>query len=102
MEFKGTPWPWETMLDDEEINVIQSGSFESADGYRSYITICEGVCNYRDASLIAAAPELLEALKAALDWIDAVPSDTSLPTMPGFDRDWVDSVINKALGSEHK
>jgi hypothetical protein len=31
------------------------------------------------------------------EWIDAVPSDTVLPTMPGFDRDWADSVIDKAM-----
>lgn len=37
--------------------------------------------------------ELRDALIAALEWIDAVPSDTELPTMPGFDRDYVDSLI---------
>lgn len=37
---------------------------------------------------------LLEALVAALEWIDAVPSDTPLPTMPGFDRDKVDELID--------
>lgn len=40
--------------------------------------------------------ELLFALKAALEWIDAVPSNTPLPTMPGFDRDHVDELIVKA------
>lgn len=40
--------------------------------------------------------ELLEALVAALEWIDAVPSDTELPTMPGFDRDEVDALIDRA------
>ena len=40
--------------------------------------------------------ELLEALKAALEWIDGVPSDTPLPTMIGFDRDLVDALIAKA------
>ncbi|HGW1305894.1 TPA: hypothetical protein ACNMRY_005322 [Klebsiella pneumoniae] len=33
--------------------------------------------------------QLLSALLAALEWIDAVPSDTVLPAMPGFDRDEV-------------
>jgi hypothetical protein len=40
----------------------------------------------------------LEALEWALEWIDAVPSYTQLPTMPGFDRDVVDSTIAKAYG----
>lgn len=38
--------------------------------------------------------ELLYWLQAALEWIDAVPSDTQLPAMPGFDRDVVDSLID--------
>lgn len=42
--------------------------------------------------------DLLEALQMALEWIDAVPSDTLLPAMPGFDRDEVNSIINKATG----
>lgn len=39
---------------------------------------------------------LVKALDVCLEWIDAVPSDTPLPTMPGFDRDWVDNVRNRA------
>lgn len=45
-----------------------------------------------------AAPDLLEALRAALEWIDAVPPETVLPTMPGFDRDDVNIIIAKAEG----
>lgn len=52
----------------------------------------------RTASLISKAPELLEALQDALEWIDSVPQDTALPTMPGFDRDAVDTLIKEALG----
>ena len=40
--------------------------------------------------------QLLEALEAALRWIDAVPKETALPVMPGFDRDWVDAAIAAA------
>lgn len=40
--------------------------------------------------------ELRKALRAALDWIDAVPSDTVLPTMPGFDRDDVEELLRGA------
>lgn len=39
--------------------------------------------------------ELLQVAKALRDWIDAVPKDVVLPTMPGVDRDWVDGVIKK-------
>ena len=38
--------------------------------------------------------KLKEVAKAMRDWIDAVPSDTVLPTMPGFDRDWADNIID--------
>lgn len=40
--------------------------------------------------------ELLTALQDALMWIDAVPQETPLPTMPGFDRDEVDALIDEA------
>ncbi|HAT1642364.1 TPA: hypothetical protein I8Y18_003526 [Raoultella ornithinolytica] len=40
--------------------------------------------------------QLLSALIAALEWIDAVPSDTVLPAMPGFDRDEVNELIANA------
>lgn len=49
-----------------------------------------------NSHLVAAAPELLELAQAALEWIDAVPSDTVLPTMPGFDRDWANDLIARA------
>lgn len=39
----------------------------------------------------------VEALKATLNWIDNVPQDTPLPAMPGFDRDWVDSLLKDQL-----
>lgn len=40
-----------------------------------------------------------EALEAALRWIDAVPSDTVLPAMPGFDRDLADNALQDAQGA---
>lgn len=40
-----------------------------------------------------------QALVHTLAWIDKVPSDTSLPAMPGFDRDWIDSLIEDDLGN---
>lgn len=43
--------------------------------------------------------QLLAALSDALEWIDAVPSDMPLPTMPGFDRDAVNELIAAAKGA---
>lgn len=37
--------------------------------------------------------ELRSALSAALEWIDAVPTGTPLPPMPGFDRDWAEGLL---------
>lgn len=36
---------------------------------------------------------LREALRWALDWIDAVPPSTALPAMPGFDREYVNDLL---------
>lgn len=49
------------------------------------------------ARLDAVVTELRRALGYALEWIDAVPSDAaaSFPVMPGFDRDWADSLLRR-------
>ena len=39
---------------------------------------------------------LIEVIEAMREWIDAVPADTPLPAMPGFDRDWADTIIEEA------
>lgn len=53
---------WEVFQDDDEIKVIVSGSLEEGCGWRSYSDICSEINNLKDAKLIAAAPELLEAV----------------------------------------
>lgn len=52
----------------------------------------EGV-GKRLAKLEQQNKELKEALRAALIWIDAIPNNTHLPSMPGFDRDWVEGLL---------
>jgi hypothetical protein len=37
--------------------------------------------------------KLAQALRWALEWIDAVPDDVTLPGMPGFDRDYVNGLL---------
>lgn len=99
--FKGTRGPWVASKSDRSIGPIRKDDDQSYgmifpvawvefDGKREH--------QEADANLIAAAPELLEALQMALEWIDAVPQDLQLPVMPGFCRDIVDDVIKKALG----
>ncbi|EEL4139331.1 hypothetical protein GKI32_10450 [Salmonella enterica] len=65
MEFKGTKGEWGIMMDDDEIKIIQSSSLENGAGWRSYVAVCNEVQCSEDAHLIAAAPDLLEALQFA-------------------------------------
>jgi len=51
-----------------------------------------------DAELIA---ELRDALRSALEWIDAVPRDLPLPAMPGFSREWAESLLVHVVGQDH-
>lgn len=53
---------WEVFQDDDEIKVIVSGSLEVGSGWRSYSDVCSEINNLDDAKLIAAAPELLDAV----------------------------------------
>lgn len=54
----------------------------------------------KDTELTDAAltRELAYYLRAALEWIDAIPEDIAsrLPGMPGFDRDVVESLLDTA------
>lgn len=38
--------------------------------------------------------EVLQVMLAQQEYIDAIPKDVVLPTMPGFDRDWADEVTH--------
>ena len=48
------------------------------------------------SELIAELNEMRSVATAALEYIDAIPKDIEFDkTMPGFDRDWADSVVSK-------
>ena len=54
----------------------------------------------RDWNRYTSQPDHTKAIRLALEiirlqreWIMAVPQDTVLPSMPGFDREWVDRQI---------
>lgn len=61
-EFKGTPGPWVVNEIDLHWNNKELASFEITYGEDGEC-ICDTVCQREDANLIAAAPELLEALQ---------------------------------------
>ncbi|UYM55267.1 hypothetical protein [Leclercia adecarboxylata] len=66
-KFKGTPGPWESKTIHGDLKVIQKGSYEKlAPGMVSYCCVTE-LENKHDAKLIAAAPELLEALQKMVE-----------------------------------
>lgn len=98
MEFKGTKGEWGIMMDDDEIKIIQSSSLENGAGWRSYVAVCNEVQCSEDAHLIAAAPDLLEALQFA----EKAMTEGRNVTYP----EWYGvinkarAVISKALGEE--
>ena len=96
-----TPGPWFAWKSPDGQWTVKA-VYDDAMGLRT--TAWPAVCNAgaqdneANARLMAASPELVDALKAALEWIDAVPPETVLPTMPGFDRDDVNDLLAKAEG----
>lgn len=91
--FKGTPGPWEVMKDDDELRVIQSGSLEGGFGWKSYCSVCEGVSSEDNSKLIAAAPEILEALQ---DLVFLYEHDEGCRELTEYKR--AKKAIKKALG----
>jgi len=73
-------------------------------GYLGTVTVCPDARQVSPVPLfLHAAPpapvvqnEVAEVARAALDYIDALPSDVvaSLPAMPGFDRGWADGALS--------
>ena len=70
----------------------------NSEEYCPECSTCHACLREHEESASAASnkriEELVEVCKAMREWIDAVPKGTQLPVMPGFDRDWADSVIN--------
>ncbi|MFX2663538.1 hypothetical protein [Enterobacter kobei] len=88
MKFKGTPGPWHVMRGDV---LDKNGRMVACiEGF------CPGEIEIYDAKLIAAAPDLLEALQAMLskaykqNWNDQYPDEVSK----------AQAAISKALGDD--
>lgn len=56
------------------------------------------VCHVRDGGLIAAAPDLLEATKRAMRWVEALPDGEPLSREFRSDMAFVHAAIAKAEG----
>lgn len=102
-EAKHTPGPWEIELPSgrqEKDGILPS---VNATGFRG--EICCGVFKKADAQLIAAAPEMLEALKVARKMIEACwtgkPHPRNCFCLPDrCPRKQVDRAIAKATGAK--
>ena len=97
-EFKGTPGPWEIMMDDDEIKIIQSESLEDGACYRSYVAICEYVQCKEDASLIEASPNMLAALQLIIECFDDHSGKIWTTSSKRRALDEAHAAIKKALG----
>ncbi|MHA3924533.1 hypothetical protein ACX13C_06565 [Klebsiella oxytoca] len=95
-EFKGTPGPWEMKKEkgEPEWFVIKKGSMRKLYGGTIRTPVAEEINNKHDANLIAAAPELLEALREVTGSLGVMVTD------PGNCPEIIKarSVIAKALG----
>lgn len=110
-EFKGTPGPWSAVQQyADEVSVIDSGGFKVVTAERTAILMdwdkkgfehwgdeggsrhLSGPEQFANAYLIAAAPDLLEALQACLGWVNnGVARDAHEKAV---------AAISKALGEE--
>lgn len=97
-EFKGTRGPWEAKTINGDLKVIQKGSYEKlGPGMVSYCCVTE-LENKHDAKLIAAAPELLEALRKLRDYAEGVCGICPDECHEEHPMMLASSVIAKALG----
>lgn len=89
-EFKGTPGPWVAHDDEESMatSVIMNDFGDILGVVGTYMTSTEE--DYANAQLIAAAPELLEALQLIINDCSRM--------IPKCAEDKAIAAINKALG----
>lgn len=92
--FKGTPGRWEIHQEDGEISIRQAGTTERGLGWSSYTQVAAEITNNHDAKLIAAAPELLQALQEI--WDSCCTNAASKPSKKALLM--AHAAINKALG----
>lgn len=101
-DFKGTPGPWrsdeqETLSGGTVFYIAQDDNAKYTPNYSDVSQTCSGELKHiqkANAQLIAAAPELLEALQRC----ESVLSNIPLEVCDVEDLLYARAVINKALG----
>ena len=110
-EFKGTKGEWKignhtsTVVADERVKNSnfptppnpEYSTDEYKDEYGGYL-ICESIGNKDDALLIAAAPELLDALLSLMEGVSNLPPLTAIAGVLKSEWAQASKAINKALG----
>ncbi|HAM74185.1 MAG TPA: hypothetical protein DCQ09_00785 [Alcanivorax sp.] len=109
-EFKGTPGPW-TAYASQDDRCFYIAQQDGAPFTPDYSDVCGLTCNTwsgerhnvqaANARLIAAAPELLEALVMVRDADDDSGKD-GFRRIPGAARSKIDRAIAKALNTDTK
>lgn len=92
-EFKGTPGPWKVNTIGQHWNNKSLTHIEVTFGMEGEC-VCDTVYEMADANLIAAAPELLEALQACEKILSEIPLTVDLVEDLLFAR----AAIARALG----
>lgn len=82
---------------DITTSVRKGQSWHAFEAYKKHKAQLENAA-LEHAKVAGQRDALLSALADALEWIDAVPSETALPAMPGFDRDEVNNLISSIKG----
>lgn len=91
-----------TALTPEQVSEISESvrkgqSWHAYEAYKKHKAQLENAA-LEHAKVAGQRDALLSALTHALEWIDAVPSETALPAMPAFDRDEVNNLISSIKG----
>lgn len=93
--------PLTTLTPEQVADITESvrkgQSWHAYQAYKKHKTQLDNAA-IEHAKVAGQRDKLLKALTDALEWIDAVPSETALPAMPGFDRDEVNNLISSIKG----
>jgi hypothetical protein len=99
-KFNGTAGPWEAVRISrgDDLKVIVKGTLVKRNGMRIYTPITDEIENKHNAYLVAAAPELLEALRQLRDYVEDVHHEPYADSDKDHPMVIANEAISKALG----